>query len=154
MVITVSDRCASGAAPDLSGPAAARRLADAGHSARTTVVPDGVEAVTAALRAALDAGARVIVTTGGTGIAPRDLTPEGTEPVLERRLPGIGEAIRRAGERADVPTALLSRGLAGTAGRAFVLNAPGSVGGVEQALDVVLPLLPHILDQLDGGDHG
>ncbi|MFD1719696.1 MogA/MoaB family molybdenum cofactor biosynthesis protein [Georgenia deserti] len=156
VVITVSDRCARGEAEDLSGPLAADLLAEAGVTASVTVVPDGVASVRDALRAALDGGARLVLTTGGTGISPRDLTPEGTAQVLERELPGLAEAIRSRGAVA-VPTALLSRGLAGVAagreGEALVVNAPGSPGGVRDAVAVVAPLLPHVLDQLGGGDH-
>lgn len=155
-VVTVSDRCARGEATDRSGPLAAELLAAAGVHAEVVVVPDGVESVSAALRAALAAGARVVVTTGGTGVTPRDLTPEGTAEVLEQQLPGVVEAIRARGAR-TVPTAVLSRGLAGiatgTAGKAFVVNAPGSTGGVRDTLAVLTPLLGHLLSQLDGGDH-
>ncbi|GAA4427679.1 MogA/MoaB family molybdenum cofactor biosynthesis protein [Georgenia halophila] len=156
VVITVSDRCARGEAEDLSGPLAVRLLADAGVSAAVMVVPDGVASVRDALRSALDGGARLVLTTGGTGISPRDLTPEGTREVLCRELPGLAEAIRTQGAAA-VPTAVLSRGLAGIApghdGEALVVNAPGSPGGVRDAVAVVAPVLPHVLEQLDGGDH-
>ncbi|MBK5249494.1 MAG: MogA/MoaB family molybdenum cofactor biosynthesis protein [Actinomycetales bacterium] len=153
VVITVSDRCARGERPDVSGPRAASLLAQAGYDVgRVRVVPDGVASVEGALRAALADGARFVLTTGGTGVSPRDLTPEGTARVLERELPGIAEALRRRDE-AEVPTAVLSRGLAGTVGTALVVNAPGSTNGVTSAVAVLLPLLKHVLDQLDGGDH-
>lgn len=154
-VITVSDRSARGERPDAHGPAIGEALQAVGCSVTPMLVPDGASSVEAALREAIAAGARIIITTGGTGVSPRDLTPEGTAPVIERTLPGIPERIRARG--ADTASAAaLSRGIAGiTAGPnpAFVANLPGSRGGVEDGLAVVLPLLPHLLRQLDGGDH-
>lgn len=156
-VITVSDRCASGEREDLSGPLAVRLLAEAGIAAGpAVVVPDGIGPVRAAITAALDDGCRVVLTTGGTGIGPRDLTPEATEPLLSARLDGLAEAIRRRGET-GAPAASLSRGLVGITSRgpgaALVVNAPGSPGGVRDAVAVVAPLVGHVLDQLGGGDH-
>jgi molybdenum cofactor synthesis domain-containing protein len=157
-VITVSDRSASGERADASGPAATARLADAGFEAvHVAVVPDGAASVEAAIAAALTAGFRLVVTTGGTGVGPRDLTPEGTRPLLDAELPGVAEEIRRRGASV-VPTAVLSRGLAGIVApigqpRAVVVNLPGSTGGVEDGLDVLIPLMPHLIAQLDGGDH-
>jgi molybdenum cofactor synthesis domain-containing protein len=155
-VITVSDRCSRGEAEDRSGPLAAALLAEAGVSADVVVVPDGVDSVRRAIRRALAGGARVVLTTGGTGIGPRDLTPEGTQPLLRRELAGLAEAIRARGA-ATVPAAVLSRGVAGiatgAAGEALVVNAPGSPGGVRDAVAVVGPLVHHILDQLGGGAH-
>jgi len=161
VVIVVSDRSSQGVRPDASGPRAVERLRAAGYTTNdATIVPDGAESVSLALREALGTGARLVVTSGGTGVGPRDETPEGTREHLRRELPGIPEAIRRAA--ADrVPASILSRGLAGvTAGDAehgirpaLVVNLPGSPKGVDEGLDIVLSVADHVLDQLDGGDH-
>jgi molybdenum cofactor synthesis domain-containing protein len=151
-VITVSDRSSRGERADLSGPRAMELLNEQGYSATLTVIPDGIDSVTGAIRAAIESGARVVITSGGTGIAPRDLTPEGTRPLLTRELPGIAEALRREGAR-NTGTAVLSRGLAGISDSTLVVNLPGSVKAVEEGLTVLLPLIAHIVDQLDGGDH-
>ena len=154
-VITVSDRSAHGERTDASGPRAVALLGEAGFAAGSMVVPDGAHSVQQALMAAVDSGARLVITTGGTGVGPRDLTPEGTRPVIGRELPGIAELLRREGTTHN-PMAAISRGLAGiTAGdrRALIVNLPGAVAAVEQGLAVLLPLVPHILDQVRGGDH-
>ncbi len=154
-VVVVSDRCASRQAVDRSGPVARELLESAGHQVEdVVVVPDGEASVADALTQVLAGGAQVVLTSGGTGVAPRDLTPEGTRPFLDRELPGVAEALRRRGAE-DVPTAVLSRGLAGVTGDGvLVVNLPGSPDGVRSGLEVLLPLLPHVVTQVAGGDHG
>lgn len=151
-VITVSDRSAAGEREDASGPLAEQALADAGYAISRVVVPDGEEPVRAALTQAVTAGADVVFTLGGTGVAPRDRTPEAVRPLLERELPGVAEAIRAHG-LAATPMAALSRGIAGVTGSTVVVVLPGSPGGVRDGMAVAVPLLPHLLDQLTGGDH-
>lgn len=158
-VVTVSDRCAAGAREDLSGPIVQRALEEAGFEVERTLVPDGAASVRTALTSALASPARAVITIGGTGLSPRDLTPEATAPLLHRLLPGISEALR-ADARDAAPGAVLSRGLAGTAHRpgdeppdVFVVNLPGSQAAARDGVAYLLPLLPHILDQLQGGDH-
>lgn len=154
-VITASDRCARGEREDLNGPLIARELEALGCVATTVVVPDGAGTVEGALREAIGHGSRIIITTGGTGVTPSDRTPEGTMRVIDRLLPGIAERIRLAGME-TATTACLSRGIAGITGGlhpAFVVNLPGSSGGVADGLATVLPLLPHLVSQMEGGDH-
>jgi molybdenum cofactor synthesis domain-containing protein len=152
-VITASNRSSRGEREDTSGHLLADRLRELGCTVGdVTVVPDDVPAIQAALRAALAAGADVVITTGGTGVTPTDVTPEATRPLLEREVPGIAEAIRLAA-RERVPTSVLSRGLAGTVGASLVVNLPGSPGGVKDGIAVLAPILGHVLSQLRGGDH-
>lgn len=157
-VVIVSDRSARGERADAVGPVLVERLRADGYEVEgVRIVPDGADSVEAALRAEIAQGARLVMTSGGTGIGPRDRTPEGTRPVLVRELPGIAEELRRAGAE-HVPTAVLSRGLAGVAGQpgtggAIVVNLPGSRGGATEGLDLVLGIARHAISQLDGGDH-
>ncbi|MGV9276912.1 MogA/MoaB family molybdenum cofactor biosynthesis protein [Streptomyces griseosporeus] len=152
LVVTASNRAAAGVYEDKGGPLVADGLKGFGFTVDgPQVVPDG-DPVEAALRAGVDAGYDVIVTTGGTGISPTDRTPEATRAVLDREVPGIVEAIRAYG-REKVPTAALSRGLAGVAGSTLIVNLPGSSGGVKDGLAVLRALLVHAVDQIRGGDH-
>jgi molybdenum cofactor synthesis domain-containing protein len=164
LAIAVSDRAAAGVYSDRGGPLLVSLLAAAGCEVDgPVVVPDG-DPVEAELRAAVAAGYDVVVTTGGTGLSPRDLTPEMTSRVLDREVPGIAEAIRAAGRagvsasgsdapRAGVPTAALGRGLSGVAGRTLVVNLPGSIGGVRDGMAVLAPIIGHAVEQISGADH-
>ncbi|AJT66521.1 Molybdopterin adenylyltransferase [Streptomyces lydicus] len=152
LVVTASNRAAAGVYPDRGGPLIAEGLTALGFEVDgPQVVPDG-DPVEAALRAGVAAGYSVILTTGGTGISPTDRTPEATRRVLDYEVPGIPEAIRAAG-RGTVPTAALSRGLAGVAGTTLIVNLPGSTGGVRDGLAVLGDLLLHAVEQIRGGDH-
>ena len=153
LVVTVSDRSSRGERPDTGGPLLAGLLAELGLDVGDVVlVPDNVDAVQDALRTAAQAH-DLVVTTGGTGLSPRDVTPEATAPLLDRRVPGLEEALRARGAP-TVPTAVLSRGLVGTIGRTLVVNLPGSTGGVRDGVAVLAPVLEHALAQLrGGGDH-
>ncbi|MFB8385666.1 molybdenum cofactor biosynthesis protein B [Microbacterium sp. NPDC055910] len=153
VVVTVSDRSAAGVRDDASGPIAVAALRDAGFACGdAVVVADGADTVEAALRAALADGAALVVTTGGTGLSPRDETPEGTARVIERDVPGIAEEIRRIGVL-EKPAGMLSRGRAGVSAGALVVNLPGSPGAVASGIPVVLSVARHVIDQLAGGDH-
>ena len=152
-VITASDRCFRGETEDRSGPLAAQLFAKWGVIVdEVRVVPDGVDSVRSAILDAMAAGARVILTTGGTGVTDRDLTPEATAPLLDARLDAIAMQIAQVG-LANTPLASLSRGLVGVSRQgdtpAFIVNAPGSRGGVKDTISVIGPLVPHVLEQLD-----
>jgi len=152
-VITVSDRSARGERVDRSGPIAVAALRAAGFDCDdAAIVPDGADSVETALHAALQRGIRLIITTGGTGISPRDLTPEGTARVLTRQLPGIAEELRRRAT-AEKPGGMLSRGLSGIADGALIVNLPGSTAAVESGVQLVLEVAHHALGQLEGEDH-
>jgi molybdenum cofactor synthesis domain-containing protein len=153
LAITVSNRAAAGVYDDRSGPVLVELLRSAGCEVDgPQVVADG-DPVEAALRDALRAGYDVVVTTGGTGLTPTDLTPEMTRKVLDREVPGIADAIRQEGAAAGVPASVLSRGLAGLAGQTLVVNLPGSTGGVRDGMAVLSRVLAHAVDQARGGDH-
>ena len=152
-VIVASNRAAAGVYDDTTGPLLVDFLTGLGFSCeQPTVVPDG-DPVGAAIAAAVASGARVVLTTGGTGLTPTDRTPDVTRPLLDREVPGIAEAIRAHGVSKGVPTAALSRGLAGVAGDCLVINLPGSRGGVKDAIAVLEPVLVHAVEQVVGSDH-
>jgi molybdenum cofactor synthesis domain-containing protein len=153
LAVTVSNRAAAGIYEDKSGPVLVDGLREIGCSVDgPLVIPDG-DSVEALLRDSVSAGYDVVVTTGGTGLTPGDQTPEMTRRVLDREVPGIAEALRAAGIAAGVPTALLSRGIAGLAGRTLIINLPGSTGGVRDGMAVLQPVLAHAVSQIHGGDH-
>jgi molybdenum cofactor synthesis domain-containing protein len=153
LVVTVSTRAASGVYADRGGPVALDGLRELGFDVDgPQVVSDG-EPVETALRDAASSGYDVVVTTGGTGLTPRDLTPEMTRRVVDREVPGIAEAIRSRGAQAGVHTAVLSRGVAGLAGTTLIVNLPGSPGGVRDGIGVLSAVLEHAVEQAHGGDH-
>ena len=152
-VVVASNRAAAGVYEDTTGPLIIDFLRELGFVVATpVVVPDG-EPVGAAIAAAAKGGARVVLTTGGTGLTPTDRTPEVTRPLLDREVPGIAEAIRAYGVAQGVPSAVLSRGLAGVVGDCLVVNLPGSRGGVKDGLEVLRPILVHAVEQVVGSDH-
>ena len=152
-VVCASNRAAAGVYEDTTGPVIVEALTNLGFEVSgPVVVPDG-DPVGEAIRTAVDDGSVVVVTSGGTGLTPTDRTPEVTRPLLDFEVPGIAEAIREHGVRNGVPTAALSRGLAGVRGPALVVNLPGSRGGVEDGLAVLTPLLVHAVEQIAGSDH-
>jgi molybdenum cofactor synthesis domain-containing protein len=152
-VVVASNRAAAGVYEDTTGPLLVEFLQELGFVVDApVVVPDG-EPVGAAIAAAADGGARVVLTTGGTGLTPTDRTPEVTRALLDFEVPGIAEAIRAYGVQQGVPSAVLSRGLAGVVGSCLVVNLPGSRGGVKDAIAVLRPVLVHAVDQVVGSDH-
>jgi molybdenum cofactor synthesis domain-containing protein len=152
-VVVASNRAAAGVYDDATGPLVVGLLTGLGFETPAPVVVRDGEPVGHAIRAAVAAGARVVLTTGGTGLTPTDRTPEATRPLLDREVPGLAEAIRAAGVAKGVPTAALSRGLAGVSGTCLVVNLPGSRGGVKDALAVLEPVLVHAVEQITGSDH-
>ena len=152
-VVVASNRAAAGVYDDTTGPLIVDFLTGLGFVVGAPeVVPDG-DPVREAIASYVAGGARVVLTTGGTGLTPTDRTPEATRPLLDREVPGIAEAIRSAGVAAGVPAAVLSRGVAGVAGECLVVNLPGSRGGVKDGLAVLRPWLVHAVEQVVGSDH-
>jgi molybdenum cofactor synthesis domain-containing protein len=151
-VVVASNRAWAGVYADSSGPIIVAGLRQLGLAVDDpVVVPDG-DPVGEAIRQAVSDGVDVVITSGGTGITPTDRTPDVTRALLDYEVPGIAEAIR-AYSRDRVPTSMLSRGLAGVAGRTLVVNLPGSTGGARDGLAVLGPVLAHAVEQLRGGDH-
>lgn len=153
-ILTASDRSARGERPDAGGPALRAAVERRGwRVAEVRVVADEQPTIEAALKEWCDGDAvRLVLTTGGTGLSPRDVTPEATRAVLDKELPGFGELMRRRGLK-STPTAVLSRALAGSRGRALIVNLPGSPQGALESFEAVADLIPHALAMLTGGDH-
>ncbi len=152
-VVVASNRAAAGVYEDTTGPLIVDELTDLGFvAAAPVVVPDGGP-VGDAIRAAVDGGARLVITTGGTGLTPTDRTPEATRELLDFEVPGIPEALRAFGLSRNVHTAVLSRGVAGVVGTCLVINLPGSRGGVKDAFAILRHMLVHAVEQVVGSDH-
>jgi molybdenum cofactor synthesis domain-containing protein len=152
-VVTVSDRSHGGLRHDESGPLLSSLLTELGFvEADVVVVPDEIAEIESALRSGIADGVDVVATTGGTGFAARDVTPEATRRVLEREAPGLAEALRMF-NRDKVPTTILSRAVAGVAGATIIVNLPGSPSGVRDGISVLEPVIGHAVTQLRGGDH-
>lgn len=153
IVITASNRASAGVYQDLSGVALKEGLINLGYQVIDyKLVQDEIDQIAAAIKSAITEGIDLIVTTGGTGISPTDVTPEATKPLIQKELPGFAEAMR-AYSREKVPTADLSRALAGVNGRSLIINLPGSPGAIKDGLVIIERLAPHIHDQLAGNDH-
>lgn len=149
-VITVSDGVAAGTRQDKSGPGLVEILRRAGFDVwGPEVVPDERMKIAGAITAAVDRGADFVVTTGGTGLGPRDVTPQATSELIDYEVPGLGELMRRAGT-ASTPMAAISRGLAGVRGRTLIVNTPGSARGAAESLESILPVLDHAIQLLHG----
>jgi len=152
-VVTVSDRSFAGERPDESGPLLVSLLTDVGFTvAAPIVVPDSAGQIVGAIRGGVEDRVDLVVTTGGTGLGPRDATPEATREVILREAPGLAEALQQY-RRDEIPTTILSRGVAGIAGATLIVNLPGSPGAVRDGVAVLTPVIGHAVAQLRGGDH-
>lgn len=152
VVITASTRASKGVYDDVSGDLLDESLTEMGFRVTRVLLPDDQQRLTEAISTAVGDHADLIVTTGGTGLSPTDITPEATAPIITKPVPGVAEAIRSYGAT-KTPYAVMSRGLSGVAGGTFIINLPGSKGGAKDGIAVLTPLLPHIISQLRGGDH-
>lgn len=152
-VLTISDACSRGEREDSSGAALRELLGSVARVIETRIIPDDHDRIVATLREFVEAGLDLILTTGGTGLGPRDVTPEATKAVVERQVPGIAEAMRQESLK-KTPHAMLSRGIAGVTGRTLIINLPGSPKAVRECFAVIAPILPHAVHVLGGGGHG